>query len=163
MFIYNCAVLWSLLVGPTVTGSSVWFFRDIVSLFNYVIKPTSILITGLFSTDAKFRINIKILQKRANFAAQLEIPLSMENCGPYLWVKTNILKILVTVVVITVSNSVHCVDFSLAHKPIQYTFSDIYTLQSIVFWAAVGCLVITLCQIFRSCRWKKVDSTSVFE
>jgi len=40
------------------------------------------LIIGHFSTYAKFRGNIKILQERAISAAWLEIPQPAENCGP---------------------------------------------------------------------------------
>jgi len=52
------------------------FFRDIISLFSYVMKPTIVL------NSMKFHRNIKILRKRANSAAWLEIPRPAENCGP---------------------------------------------------------------------------------
>jgi len=53
------------------------FLPDIVSL-----KLLIILIIGHFLTSVKFCGNIKILRKRANFAARLEIPWPTENCGP---------------------------------------------------------------------------------
>jgi len=48
------------------------------------MKPTTVLIAVHFSTSAKFRGNIKIPWKKANSAAQLEIPWTVENCEPYL-------------------------------------------------------------------------------
>jgi len=60
-------------------------FCDIVSLFNYVIKPTSILITSPFSTSAKFReIPRKYYnsEEKGKFCGSADILRPAENCKP---------------------------------------------------------------------------------
>jgi len=48
-----------------------------------------ILIISHFLISVKFCGSIKILQKRANSVAWLEIPWPVENCGPYKCVLVN--------------------------------------------------------------------------
>jgi len=50
---------------------------------NYAIKSAITVITSHFSTSAEYCGNIRILQGRANSAAQLEISRPVENCLRY--------------------------------------------------------------------------------
>jgi len=82
VFIYDCAILRQLLVGPTVLGSSVRFFLQ----RNYVIRPTIVLSAGHFSTSAKFH---EILHKYQNSVVKGKFHGSAQNSttNEKLWVQ----------------------------------------------------------------------------